>query len=186
VFVQGQVLKTIVMELKTHFSNLNKNLKNSSNGFTIIEIVLVTGLILLLATILIIYVHPIENKKKSRDLKRISDIETIDRSISEFVADKKRYPDLSNTLRQSTILPAGSSQLTGSNTGWIKENLSSYISMLPIDPINDATYHYYYIHDVDGYELNAKLEILTIEMVEDGGNDDVTYEIGNNLNLISP
>jgi type II secretory pathway pseudopilin PulG len=176
----------IVMQLKTHFSFLNKKLKNSPNGFTIVEIVIVTGLLIMLSTLLVINLDPIGNKKKARDGKRISDISTIDTAISEFVADKKRYPDESDILRQSTILPGGSTQLTGSNMGWIKENLSSYISMLPIDPVNDDTYHYHYIHNATGYELNAKLEIFTSEMIDDGGNDNNFYEVGNNLNLISP
>lgn len=140
----------------------------------------------MLSSLAIINFDPIGNKKKARDQKRISDISTIDRAISEFVADKKRYPDQSNTLRQSTILPAGSSQLTGSESGWIQENLSSYTPLLPIDPVNDDSYHYYYIHNSNSYEINAKLEILNDEMANDGGNDPTFYEIGNNLNLISP
>ena len=177
-----------VMPLKIHSKLANKPLCSppTSAGFTIIEVVIVTGLIILLASLLIINVDPVGSKKKSRDEKRMSDVSTIDRAISEFVADKKRYPDQSNILRQSTILPAGSSQLTSSKSGWIQEDLSSYSSLLPIDPLNDDLYHYYYIHNLNSYEVNAKLEILTTEMINDGGNDDSFYEIGNNLNLISP
>jgi type II secretory pathway pseudopilin PulG len=175
------------MQLKTRFRNLKQDLrKQSQKGFTIVEIVIVTLLITLLATLIILNVNPVDNKKKARDEKRISDISTLDRAISEFGLDKKRYPDQSDLLRKSTILPAGSTQLTGSNTGWIQENLSAYLPMLPIDPLNDATYFYSYKHDLTGYELNATLEILTTEMENDGGNDTASYEVGNNLNLISP
>lgn len=150
------------------------------------EIVIVLGLLVLLSTFLFINTDPVGNQKKARDNKRISDISTIDRAVSEFVVDKKRYPDQSEMLRQSTVLPGGSSQLTSSNMGWLQDNLSSYISFLPIDPINDITYQYSYIHDATGYEINAKLEIRLDQMTDDGGNDDTTYEVGNNLNLISP
>jgi type II secretory pathway pseudopilin PulG len=180
------VLQYIAMVLKIHSSISNKNLKNYLNGFTIVETVIVMGLIVFLGTLLFIYVDPVGNKAKAVDQKRISDLSVIDRAISEFVLNNKRYPDQPDILRQSTILPAGSSQLTSSNTGWIQENLSSYLPMLPIDPVNDNTYNYYYIHNTTGYELNAKLEILTSEMADDGGNDDTFYEIGNNLDLISP
>lgn len=171
------------MQLKTLFSFYNKE---SQKGFTIIEIVIVTGLIIMLSTLAIINFDPIGNKKKARDEKRISDITTIDRAVSEFMVDKRRYPDQIDILRKSTILPAGSTQLTSSNKGWIQENLSSYVPMLPIDSLNDATYYYSYIHNLTSYEINAKLEVLTDEMVNDGGNDDTLYEIGNNLTLISP
>ncbi len=140
---------------------------------------------MLLALAVVAY-NPIERNKQARDGKRISDISKIDRAISEFMLDKKYYPDTEGVLRLSTTLPDGSTSLNKSNKGWIFDNLSSYIPMLPADPINDATYRYSYIRGSNGYELNAKLESMTDEMVNDGGNDNLMYEVGNNLNLISP
>ncbi|MFH1899256.1 MAG: hypothetical protein ABIJ82_02180, partial [Patescibacteria group bacterium] len=115
-----------------------------------------------------------------------SDISKIDRAISEFMLDKKYYPDTQGVLRLSTALPEGSTSLNKSNKGWIFDNLSSYIPMLPTDPLNDDIYYYSYIRGSSGYELDAKLESMVGEMINDGGNDSLMYEVGNNLNLISP
>lgn len=150
---------------------------------TLIEMIIVCSIIIMIVTLVTIYTDPAGKRKKARDEKRLSDVLTIDRAINEFVLDHKRYPDQSNILRKSTILPSGSVHISNSDKGWIFENLSSYIPMLPVDPINDETYYYSYFRNSVGYELNAKLEILVEEMINDGGNDPEYYEIGNNLNL---
>jgi hypothetical protein len=105
--------------------------------------------------------------------------------MSEFLLDNKRYPDQSNIIRKSNVLPAGSSDLSNSNPGWIYENLSSYTEKLPIDPLNDEDYFYSYIHDDTGYEISVKLEYYKEKMENDNGNDNFSYEIGTNLNLLS-
>lgn len=155
-------------------------------GLTIIEVFIVSFVVLLLGVIAVVNFDPVGKRKKATDEKRLSDIATIDRAISEFVMDHKYYPDQENILRKSTVLPVGAIQLNAANKGWIFDNLSSYISMLPTDPVNDANRYYSYIHDATSYELNAKLEILTDEMLDDGGNDPNAYEVGNNLLLITP
>lgn len=165
--------------------------KNSLNfskqwGFTLVELIVTSTIALLLLALAVVAYNPVERNKQARDGKRISDISKIDRTISEFMLDKKYYPDTEGVLRLSTALPVGSTSLNKSDKGWIFDNLSFYIPMLPTDPMNDTTYHYSYIRGSDGYELNAKLESMVSEMINDGGNDDLMYEVGNNLNLISP
>lgn len=159
---------------------------SKQGGFTLVELIAASTIALLLLTLTIVVYNPVERNKKARDGKRLSDISKIDRAISEFMLDKKYYPDTEGVLRFSDTLPSGSTSLNKSNKGWIFDNLSSYTSMLPTDPINDATYRYSYIRGSNGYELDAKLESMTDEMISDGGNDNLMYEVGNNLNLISP
>lgn len=172
------------MVLKTHSKNSSKFSKQG--GFTLVELLVASTVTLILLALAVVAYNPVERNKKQRDGKRISDISKIDGAISEFMLDKKNYPDQEGMLRLSTVLPAGSTSLNKSNKGWIFDNLSSYVSMLPTDPINNSTYHYSYIHGSSGYELDAKLEIYTDQMINDGGNDDTMYEVGTNLNLISP
>ncbi|MBU0534756.1 prepilin-type N-terminal cleavage/methylation domain-containing protein [Patescibacteria group bacterium] len=166
----------------------SKKLLRFSNqgGFTLVELLATSTIALILLALAIVYFNPAERIKRARDGKRLSDISKIDRAISEFMLDKKYYPDTQGVLRLSTALPEGSTSLNKSNKGWIFDNLSSYIPMLPTDPLNDETYHYSYIRGSDGYELDAKLELMTDEMLNDGGNDNLMYEVGSNLNLISP
>ncbi len=159
-------------------------LKNK--GFTIVEILAVVSISLIMLTLALYYVNPIKNRKRSRDNKRLSDLQTIDRYINEYILDNHTYPDDQFTLRQSNILPTPSEQLQGIVSGWIPVNFSEYGSILPIDPINDTDYFYFYIHNGVSYELNTRLEYNLDLMENDGGNDLNLYEIGTDLTLISP
>lgn len=162
-----------------------KTSKKFQKGFTFVELMVVIALLLIITTLVTVLVRPLDQLKKGRDNKRLSDLNILDRVMSDYLLDNSRYPDQINVLRISNALPSGSSDLTNSNPGWIYENLSSYTERLPIDPTNDGEFFYSYIHNETSYELNAKLEYFTEMMLNDGGNSDDFYEIGNNLNLIS-
>ena len=170
------VEETVVMELKTH----------SEEGITIVELAISIAVFSILLFSSIVYFNPVEKKQRARDSRRLSDLEVIDRAINEYILDNQAYPDLPGTLRRSNVLPAGSSSLGSAGGGWISVDFESYLSMLPIDPTNDEIYHYYFLQTSEGYELNAILEYNTDLMVNDGGNDNNFYEIGNNLTIISP
>ncbi|HNU76237.1 MAG TPA: type II secretion system protein [bacterium] len=163
---------------------MNISIKNQK-GFTFVELMVVVALLLIVTTLVTVLVHPLDQLKKGRDNQRLSDINLLDRAINEYLLDNSRYPDQINVLRSSNALPSGSSDLSNSNPGWIYENLSSYTERLPIDPTNDSEFFYSYIHNETSYEINAKLEYFTEMMVDDGGNSDEFYEVGNNLNLIT-
>jgi len=163
-----------------------KDSKKFQKGFTFVELMVIVVIVGLVASLISIYIRPLDQMKKSRDNKRLSDTSLLDRVINEYLLDNKIYPDQVDILRKSNVLPSGSLDFSNSNPGWIYENLSKYTERLPIDPLNDDIYFYSYIHNETGYEINVKLEYLTDEMAKDGGNSDDFYEIGNNLNLISP
>lgn len=155
-------------------------------GLSLIELTIAVSVLLVLAVSFFIIADPVGRKAETRDLKRISDIAVLDRVMSEFFLDNERYPDASDLLRTSTSLPTGGISLGNSNGGWILENVSTYTSHLPIDPLNDEIYFYSYYHESYTYELNARLEAQLDAAQNDGGNDPDVYEIGNYLELISP
>ena len=160
--------------------------KYNQKGVTMVELIITIALISILASIIMLVLDPVEKKQKARDNKRLSDISLLDRVINEYLLDYGDHPDLFDVLRDSTSLPGTSVSLDNSAAGWIDEDLSEYTSHLPIDPINDATYRYYYYHEDNSYEINAVMEYLTDEATNDGGNDDTRLEMGNDLTLISP
>jgi len=63
----------------------------------------------------------------------------------------------------------------------------SPISNLPLDPVNDATYAYWYKcnNTIKTFELSATLESTEYasKMTTDGGNDATRYEVGTNIQL---
>ncbi len=163
-----------------------KSLPNNQKGVTLIELIAAFSIIVILVTSSVLILNPGEKRAKARDNRRLTDISTLDRVINEYLLDYGDFPDLFDVLRDSTTLPGGSISVDNSAAGWIDEDLSEYTSHLPIDPVNDATYRYYYYHDDTSYELNATLENLLEYAQEDGGDDPARYEVGNNLTLVSP
>ena len=173
------------MGTRTTANKFSRTSAFCQKGLTLVELVFVMALFLIIITMVTVLINPTEQIRKGHDDKRISDILLLDRVIGEFLLDNKRYPDQSNIIRKSNVLPAGSSDLSSSNPGWIYENLSSYTEKLPVDPVNDENYFYSYIHDETGYEISTKFEYYKDKMEDDNGNDDLLYEVGTNLNLIS-
>jgi type II secretory pathway pseudopilin PulG len=134
---------------------------------------------------IISYLNPRENAQKSRDQKRLSDLQSLASAIDQYSLVHNTYPDQVDTTRISTALPVGSgASLQTSTGGWIFADLSVYTTKLPTDPLNDVTYYYSYRHNAGSYELNALLEFPNEISQNDGGNDPGRYEIGNNLSLL--
>jgi prepilin-type N-terminal cleavage/methylation domain-containing protein len=163
---------------------VSKTPKFSEKGITLIEILITVVIISILTTSYFVYVNPMQSRAKARDNQRVSDISTLDRAITEYMMDNNGYPDTISTLRISTSLPGACSSLYTATCGWIASDISKYTSRMPTDPLNDAQYHYSYIHDATSYELNAVLEYYTDHALTDGGDNDSVYEVGNNKTLI--
>lgn len=162
------------------------SLKKCNNAFGILELTVTIAIALVMLSAGILSLDIKSHQQKSRDSKRLSDMMYLDTAINSYRLDTGAYPDLDGIIRTSIVVPATETDPYLATGGWILEDLSGYISRLPVDPINDTTYFYSYIHDDNSYELNSVMEILIDQMENDGGNDPFSYELGNNLNLISP
>jgi len=62
-------------------------------GFTLIELLIVIAILALLMSIIIVTLNPAELLKKSRDTKRVSDLNALRTAINLYVTDKSA-PDL--------------------------------------------------------------------------------------------
>lgn len=169
-----------------------------SQGFTLVELIIVIAIIAILAVIVYVVINPLEITRRTRDTTRLSDLANIHQAISVAVQEA--------TLSGNTVLcvppatapctessyPVGANTRKSDGTGWVKVNLSSQKSVslptLPVDPLNNATNKYTYYSDGSNWELNAKLESDQQKDVAktDGGNDDTVYEKGSDLKLIVP
>lgn len=166
----------------------------NNKGFTLIELLVVVFVIGILAGLAWIMLNPTEIIKKIHDSDRLTDIADLRQAIT--TVSFEATGSASQVLCNNTSVPChGSSNndgRTADGTGWLKINVgiqkSVNIPTLPIDPINDAMYHYAYCSNGNDWELDTKLESANqaSKMSGDGGNDDNLYEVGTNLNLISP
>jgi len=67
----------------------NKKIKKSESGFTLIEILVVIGLIALLAAVVIIAINPARQFAQGRNSQRVSNVNAILNAIGQNIADNK-------------------------------------------------------------------------------------------------
>jgi prepilin-type N-terminal cleavage/methylation domain-containing protein len=146
------------------------NLKKSA-GFTLLEILLVVGIISILAGIVILAINPTKQLGDTRNAQRRSDVMTILNAVYQFSIDKGGYlPTDDGTIEGDVVILESDSTTacstintdheimkedTASGSGEINlytslvgsEELTTYLITIPVDPLRSAS-------DVDtGYHI---------------------------------
>jgi type IV pilus assembly protein PilA len=133
----------------------NKNFKKSSGrGFTLIEVLIVMGIIAILATIVLVAVNPGRQFKLARDSQRTSNVNAILNALHQNIAENKGSFICSGTVKNipdtATVIkstPSGSDADIGPCL------VPDYISALPFDPSVSGA-HFTSVTDYDtGYEF---------------------------------
>jgi len=164
-------------------------------GFTLLELLIVIGILAILSTTVILVINPAELLKKARDSQRISDLSTVKTAIAYYITEAAdpsigsaaySYSVVAGTTcsgdssRGATSTPL---QLTN-GTGWIPVNFDSIaggspIPALPIDPNptvigGDGGKAHYYVYVTNAsnftFELLANMESA---YYSNGGGGDV-------------
>jgi prepilin-type N-terminal cleavage/methylation domain-containing protein len=174
--------------LRVQRSDYRSQRKSSahSRGFTLIELLTVILIIAILSVAsLIIYTNV---TKRTHDSVRVGDLTNINVVITTLLQESSPINASLMCVGSGTFPCRGSID----GTGWIKmnfvgqNNISFSQNSLPVDPTNDATYHYTYCANNGQWEVNATLEVNDQnKMQNDGGDDNNKYEIGTNMNLIN-
>ncbi len=179
---------------------MKKPAQVQTKGFTLVELLVVIAIIAILAAVVVLIINPLELTRRGRDAARLSDLANLQNAITVGVQESTGSGTVAVLCKQSGAYPCnGSSNVgtrTADGTGWVKTDLSSQKSVsiptLPVDPINDTTYHYTYCANNDTWEIDTVLESdqQKAKMANDGGNEnalDTTgrYEVGSNLQLIA-
>ncbi len=112
---------------------MKKNAKNK--GFTLIEILVVIGIIAILATIVIIAINPARQFAQARNTQRLSNLNTILNAIGQNMADNKGIWTCSNGGVPVFFKTSTASTSIGTSGSDLSCLVPTYISSgIPMDP----------------------------------------------------
>jgi len=143
-----------------------------NKGFTIIELLIVTAIIGILASVLTMIINPARQLAKGRDTQRRTDIFTILSAVYQYstehsgeLPDTDGDPETSNFPTTLTCIGTGVSCFNLGSAGDVGETIVPiYLGNIPYDPSEgDATNTQYYIY-VDEYNrLHASASGETVD-----------------------
>jgi type IV pilus assembly protein PilA len=137
----SEVIIRVLFLFRYLYMSITKTKQNS--GFTLIEILVVIGLIAILAAIVLIAINPARQFAQARNSQRVSNVETILNAVGQRMADNKGVWDTTDC----DALPAPTISETDNVIDADDVDLSclvpTYISTsLPADP-GDSTAYYW-------------------------------------------
>lgn len=178
-----------------------KSIFRNNDSFTLIELLIVIGILAVLIAGVIVVLNPLEYLRQSRDTKRIADLISLDKSLGILETQGDIYlgtstvvyvsiADTSDTCANLGLptLPSGYSYscVTSANlqntdgTGWVPVDFSSggitQFSSLPVDPTNTTSTRQYYTYIPGGsWHIASPLESTKYKL---GGEGDKTSSDG--------
>ena len=178
-------------------------------GFTLLELLIVIGILAILSTTMIIVINPVEMLKKARDSQRISDLNTVKTAIAMYLTDVSSPSIGTSTYSYSHVTSVNCGALTGNasssqavnGSGWIPIKFTditggSPIEKLPVDPnptaydVSPYLYYAYIVGSNNTFKLVANMESIYYSKdgtgdVEnkDGGSWTTLYEVGTDLSI---
>ena len=183
------ILPSINQNIQLFMSNKTKTLKEkvkrhllsypnkSSKSFTLVELLIVISILAVLSSAVVVVINPIEMLRQGRDITRMREVSSINRTLSMFQKDRPTVsmglanrihvsiPDTSTTCANLGLptLPLGweyrcvpiADLRRIDGNGWIPINFTtmfqgSPLASLPIDPTNTAASSNFYVYITDG------------------------------------
>lgn len=113
--------------------NKIKNLNFKSRGFTLLEILLVVGIISILAGIVIVAINPSKQLAGVRNTERKSDIKQINNAVLQYYIDNRIYPSsITTTLTEICDTSVSSPSCDGLID--LSDLVPTYVVDIPVDP----------------------------------------------------
>ncbi len=123
---------------------------SKNKGFTLIELLVVIAVIGMLSSIILVSLS--SAREKARDATRKQDLNTIQKALELYWAEHERYPTEALCLDSSVgsdgcSIPSPPSDYWHSSSDLQDLVAEEILGRIPIDPINNAIYYYWYEPD---------------------------------------
>jgi type IV pilus assembly protein PilA len=116
-----------------HIIHSHTHTHRKNKGFTLIEILVVIGIIAILAAIVIVAINPSRQFAQARNSQRTSNVETLINAIGQNIADNKGIFNCG-----TTTLPATATFIASASSSPVVDLrpclVPTYISEIPVDP----------------------------------------------------
>lgn len=153
-------MKTFIMMDQMHK-------KENTSGFTLIELLVVIAIIGMLSSVVLASLN--SARGKARDSRRKADLKQLMIAIEMFYDTTGSYPQDGCPDDTSTGCTIGDDSTWDGSSGGLartklNHNITEFMSTLPVDPINDSTYHYRYephchvAGNAQGFWVRARME----------------------------
>lgn len=113
-----------------------KLLKKHTQGFTLIEILIVVSLLAILAVAALIAINPGEATAKARDAQRLKQVADLQKIMEQWMQES------TSTTAFTAVSTANSGSQLCDGTGWLSGgniNVCAYANNVVVDPVNRAS-----------------------------------------------
>ena len=105
--------------------------KNKQKGFTLIEILVVMGIIAVLATIVLVAVNPARQFAQARDTQRSSNVNTLLNAIGQRIADNRGVFEAGGC---ADAIPNSTTTISSDDYDIYSCIIPNYLAAIPFDP----------------------------------------------------
>ncbi|MGH7245716.1 MAG: type II secretion system protein [Candidatus Levyibacteriota bacterium] len=140
-------------------------------GFTLIELIVVIGIIAILVSAVLFIINPIAQFQKANDGRRKSDLAQMQRALEQYYQDRGKYPSQSGYK----IVDFKTNKPISWGSSW-----QPYMNVLPNDPSSPSKSYVYYVSaDGQTYWIYASLDRVNDTGLCNGGQLCTNYQINN-------
>lgn len=146
-----------------------------SAGFTLVELLLVIGIIAVLAVVVFVALDPVKRFADSRDARRTFDVETILSAVQQYTVDNKGVFPVGITQGEKQLgISTGDCSIstrgcatTASDCVDLRVMLTKYLKEIPIDPTGTI--------DMTKYTISLDVNnIITVKACGAEGEKDIS------------